>query len=106
MDRAVFRRIATPEDRHEYRKWARRVSMFYGVLFLAGISFAAVHHYQTPAGAGVNTAAGDVARTYVALATPITLARSRQQTASEETIPHCHNGQSFLQPSPLCVTIR
>src|SRR4029077_8182361 len=49
----------------------------YGVLFLAGISFAAVHHYQTPAGAGVNTAAGDVARTYVALATPITLARSR-----------------------------
>ena len=24
MDRAVFRRIATPEDRHEYRKWARR----------------------------------------------------------------------------------
>jgi hypothetical protein len=22
--------------------------MFYGVLFLAGISFAAVHHYQTP----------------------------------------------------------
>lgn len=85
MDRAVFRRIATPEDRHEYRKWARRVSMFYGILFLAGISFAAVHHYQTPAGARGNTAAGDVARTYVALATrlnsdhPSTVAPANRQ---------------------------
>jgi hypothetical protein len=48
MERTVFRKIATPADRHEYRRWALAVSVFYGVLFLGGISYAVVHHYQTP----------------------------------------------------------
>jgi len=46
MERATFQNIATPADRDEYRKWTRRISTFYGVLFAAVIAFAIVHHYQ------------------------------------------------------------
>ena len=47
-ERAVFRKIATPEERDEYRKWGRPVVAFYSLLFLAGLSVAIVHHYQSP----------------------------------------------------------
>jgi hypothetical protein len=46
MGRASFQKIASPADRDEYRKWARRISTFYGILFAGAITFAVVHHYQ------------------------------------------------------------
>ena len=48
MERATFHKIARPADRLEYRKWARGVSLVYGILFVAGISFAVARHHQTP----------------------------------------------------------
>ncbi len=48
MERATFHKIATPVDRLEYRKWAHRVLVAYGILILGGISFAVLHHYQAP----------------------------------------------------------
>jgi hypothetical protein len=48
MERATFHKIATPVDRFEYRKWARVVTVVYGVLFVAGIGFAMAHRYQSP----------------------------------------------------------
>jgi hypothetical protein len=48
MERATFHKIATPADRLEYRKWARRISVFYGLLVLIGISFAVARLYQSP----------------------------------------------------------
>jgi len=47
MERPVFPTIATAADRQEYRKWVRRISAFYGVVLLAGISFAVVQHHQS-----------------------------------------------------------
>jgi hypothetical protein len=48
MDRTTFYRNATQADRLEYRKWVQRVSVFYGLLVLAGISFAVARQYQSP----------------------------------------------------------
>jgi hypothetical protein len=48
MARATFYKIATPADRLEYRKWMRRISVFYSLLVLAGISFAVARQYQSP----------------------------------------------------------
>jgi len=48
MERVLFQEIATPEEIHEHRKWARRVGGFYGILFLGVISFVVVHHHYQP----------------------------------------------------------
>ena len=57
MQRADFQKIATPVDRLEYRKWARRVSVFYGVLLLGGLSFAIAYHHQSPSHSAATAAA-------------------------------------------------
>ena len=48
MARTAWFRTATPADRREYGKWARRVLVIYGLLALAGMSFAVVLQNQSP----------------------------------------------------------
>jgi hypothetical protein len=69
MQRAVFQTIASPEDRNEYRRWARRVAVVYGVLVAGGLSFAILHHSGSGSGATTATAAPPVAAV-VAAAVP------------------------------------
>jgi hypothetical protein len=37
-----------PEDRLEYRRWARRVVLFYGVLLIGGTTFAVARDHRPP----------------------------------------------------------
>jgi hypothetical protein len=69
MQRAVFQTIASTEDRNEYRKWARRVAVVYGVLVAGGLGFAITHHGGSGSGATTATAAPQAAAV-VAAVTP------------------------------------
>ena len=57
MNRALSQYIASPEDRREYRKWARRVAAIYGALAVVGIAFAITHHAGAGSRAGLQAAA-------------------------------------------------
>jgi hypothetical protein len=48
LARLAWYSTATPADRREYGKWARCVSVFYGLLVLTGIGFALIHEHQSP----------------------------------------------------------
>jgi len=65
MGRASFQKIASPADRAEYRKWARRISTLYGILVVGGITFAVIHHYQ-PRNHGDQLAGGHTTASIIA----------------------------------------
>lgn len=58
MEPASVGKLASVDDRREYRRWVRRIAVVYGLLLAGGVTYAVIHQHASGGSAAIAATAG------------------------------------------------